>query len=393
MQRPREILVEDADALAACCRALADEPVVGLDTEFVGEHRYHPELCLVQVAAPRTIWLIDPFAFEHLNDFWEVLAAPQRTVVVHAGREEMRMCSLAIGRTPPGVFDLQIAAGLIGLGYPLSHAALVYQLLGIKLHKRETLTEWRARPLSKDQIKYAYDDVRHLLSLWEKVAEKLHALGRADWLKEEGVRLHGETPTEEEAVDVGDRWRKLKGAGTLDRRRLALLRALFLWREQTALKANRPARTILRDDLLVELARRNPRSVDDLHMVRGLPKRHAEALFQAAQAARQLSTEELPETIERDSDPPQVPPITAVLWAMLSDFCTRHEISPNLLVTASDLKALIRSRLFHRPLPASCLLGRSWRAEFVLPSLLEFLEGKKSLRIRDLAAETPFQVK
>src|SRR5687768_6956803 len=141
MTSPREIVVDTPEALDACCADIERCIRLGFDTEFVGEASYHPELCLVQVATESTLYLIDPFAIPSLDAFWKYVVNPTHRVVVHAGREEVRLCHVAFGQAPTRLFDLQIAAGLVGFPYPLSHGALVHQLLGHKLVKGETLTE------------------------------------------------------------------------------------------------------------------------------------------------------------------------------------------------------------------------------------------------------------
>jgi ribonuclease D len=174
-----EQIVSTADELTACCEHLAACRRFGFDTEFVGENTYHPHLCLVQVATAERLYLIDPLAVGPLDAFWRLVVDPQNLVVVHAGREEVRLCRLWAGQTPGNFFDLQIAAGLVGLAYPLGAGSLINQLLGVQLAKAETLTEWRDRPLTAAQIRYAFDDVRYLLPAHERVAARLEAQGRA----------------------------------------------------------------------------------------------------------------------------------------------------------------------------------------------------------------------
>src|SRR5205823_9823478 len=180
-RRPAEEIVTTPEGLAACRAYLTGCPRVGLDTEFVGEDTYHPRLCLVQVATSERLFLIDPLSAGPLDTFWKLVVDPANLVVVHAGREEVRLCHLWSGQIPGNLFDLQIAAGLAGLAYPLGHGALVGQLLKIRLDKGETRTEWRHRPLTRAQIRYAFDDVRYLLPLWERLAVRLEQLGRTAW--------------------------------------------------------------------------------------------------------------------------------------------------------------------------------------------------------------------
>src|SRR5437868_2427152 len=196
-----EQFVERPDELAACCDHLAGCSAFGFDTEFIGEDTYHPHLCLVQVATAERLFVIDPLAAGPLDRFWEMVADPARVVVAHAGREEIRMCQLGCGRPPGNLFDLQIAAGLVGLGYPMGHGALVNNLLGVQLAKAETLTDWSRRPLTQQQVQYAYDDVRFLIALWQKLGKKLAKLGRRDWAVEEFRALEHRALLENPAVE------------------------------------------------------------------------------------------------------------------------------------------------------------------------------------------------
>src|SRR5438128_3164935 len=139
-EQVEQLIVEPAE-LADCCARLATCPHFGLDTEFVGEESYHPKLCLVQVATEDKLFLIDPFTVGPLDAFWKIVVDPANQVIVHAGREEVRLCRLWTGSIPGNLFDLQIAAGLVGLAYPLGHAVLVNQVLGVQITKGETLTE------------------------------------------------------------------------------------------------------------------------------------------------------------------------------------------------------------------------------------------------------------
>ena len=260
----------------------------------------------------------------------------------------------AVGRLAPGnLFDIQLAAGLIGLAYPLSHGSLVQQVLGITLTKGETLTEWRHRPLTPAQLHYAFDDVRHLLALWEHIADRLNRLNRNDWAREEFLRMQNSTDPEEMA---SEKWRRLRGLGSLDRRRLAIARALYQWREGQAERSNRPNRAILRDDLIIEIARRSPTRDRDLQVVRGLQRRDLDAILQVAVQARSLPLDQCPVQNEREQDPPQVGLVTSVLQAVLGDLCVRMELAPNLSATTQDIKALVRARLAGEGLPEESLL-------------------------------------
>ena len=374
-------------------RAACSKPTqVGFDTEFVGEDTYEPSLCLIQVSTADALYLIDPLSAGPLDAFWPLLVDPGRAVIVHAGREETRMCRRFSGQTPSNWFDLQIAAGLAGLSYPMGHGALVYQLLGIQLSKAETLTEWRHRPLSASQLSYAFDDVRYLLPLWQQLEKRLNSLGRQDWARQEFARFVAQALPEIAITPMADKWRKIRGAGALDRRRLAMVREMFLAREAIASEMNRPPRVLVRDDLLVELARRGPKSADDVQVVRGMARRFVQPMWDAIERARRLPIDQLPKAAEREQDPPQVALIVNLLAAILNDFCAREKLAVSLTATMSDLRDLVRSKMQNEHAAETNLLMAGWRKDFVLPILLELLEGKRSVRVANLQSESPFSL-
>jgi ribonuclease D len=383
---PEEIVTQPEE-LAACCRYLASLARFGFDTEFVGEETYHPRLCLVQVATEERLFLIDPISTGPLDAFWQLVVDPSRTAVVHAGRAEVRLCRLATGKPPGNLVDLQLAAGLVGMTYPIGHGPLVKQLLDIPLAKNETLTEWRNRPLTASQIRYAFDDVRYLLPLWQKLSARLASLGRMDWAREEFNRLVTTVSPEEPSTE---KWRKLRGLGSLDRRRLAVVRAVYAWREEVAEETNRPARAIVRDDLIVEIARRNPIKERDLQVVRGLRHRDLHAILEVVNQARQLPPEQCPKVIDRDQDPPQVTLVGNVLSAVLGDLAIRLCVAQSLIASGQDVKQLVRAKRSGTPVPADCVLTMGWRAAHVLPELTAILDGKRTVRVADLRGPTPF---
>lgn len=389
MSDPREQIVTKPEQLPEVLAHLAAARTFGFDTEFVGEETYRPRLCLVQVATEERLILIDPVSVGPLDDFWKLLIDPAIEVIAHAAREEIRLCQLWTGQRPAQVFDLQIAAGLVGLPYPLGHGNLVRELLGVSLAKTETLTEWRERPLTDQQIRYAFDDVRYLLRLHHEITRRLTELSRTPWAAEEFARA-GRIATEEEATL--ERWRKLRGVGALSRRQLAMVRELFQWREDAAARLNRPARTICRDDLIIEIARRDPRRERDLEVVRGLAKRDVRPILEAVERARKLPAEQFPPLQERDDDPPQVTLVTNLLSAVLGHLCTEMRLATSLVCTTRDLKLLVRSFLNGPNEGAASLLNEGWRREHVRPHLEAVVRGERAIRVHRLEALAPFEL-
>ena len=385
---PEQIVTRPEELIAACGH-LGQHRRFGFDTEFVGEETYHPRLCLVQVATDDRLYLIDPLSVGPLDIFWNLIVDPANLVIVHAGREEIRLCKLWTGRVPGNLFDLQIAAGLVGLAYPLGHGTLVNQVLGGYVAKGETLTEWRDRPLSPKQIRYAFDDVRHLLALWQRLSEQLTELGRVEWAREEFSRL-AVIATPVGASD--ERWRKLRGVGSLDRRGLAIVRELNRWRDEAAEQTNRPVRSIVRDDLLIEIARRSPSREGDLRVIRGLPRRFVGSILEVVKSAQAIPLEECPAVFEREQDPPQAAILASALSAVLGHVCAQMRLAPNLVANNQDIKLLVRTHLQNGQVPVESPLAVGWRSRSILPELMAFLEGRNSLRVADAMSAAPFSL-
>ena len=247
---------------------LADQPFIAFDTEFVSEHTYRSQLCLLQVAAPGVLAVVDTLAVPEIEPFWRLLAEPGRTTVVHAGREEMGFILHAIKTRPAKLFDVQVAAGLVDHDYPAGYAAIVRRFLGEQADKGETRTDWRKRPLSDSQLAYAVDDVRHLERLWRKMEDKLEALGRTAWMAAEMAIWQDDV----EESFVRKRWRRVAGLGNLSRRELAVARELWHWRDTVAEDRDMPPKRVLRDDLLVELCKRKSANEQQIAAVRGMQR-------------------------------------------------------------------------------------------------------------------------
>jgi ribonuclease D len=384
-----ELLVCTRDELAACCDHIAGCSVFGFDTEFIGEQTFHPRLCLVQVATPERLYIIDPLEVENLTQFWEMVADPKRVAVVHAGREEMRMCRHHLGRPATNVFDLQIAAGLVGAGYPAGHGTLVQQILRVRLNKGETLTDWSRRPLTKHQIRYAYDDVRFLLPLYDKIRRRLTELGRLEWMAEELNTMQSRWLDDDPEREP---WRKLRGLGGLDRRELAVVREVFAWRAERGAIVNKPARYLLRDDLIVELARRMPTTEAEVSVVRGVTRHDIPGLLAAVARGRNVPDADLPSAAERDNDPPQVAIVNGLLQSVLASFCADERLTPALVATTSDLKAIIRAQIDSEDTSAATALSTGWRAAHVLPVLMDVLQGRRGVRVGKVNSPAPLRL-
>jgi ribonuclease D len=378
------LYVDSAPKFETLLRQLSSQNIIGLDTEFISEGRYEPELCLVQLSTPEEIFIVDPIVFPGLRPMWELLAAPGRELVTVAARQEVKFCAKGADAAPACVLDLQVAAGLLGYGYPLSHTNLCLRVLNAKVNGGESFSDWRKRPLRPVQLEYAADDVRYLLPMREKILERAGKLERTSWVRGECDDLVKHVLREDE------RWR-ISGSARLSRRQLAVLREVWRWRDRAAASLNVPASRVLGDSMLIEIARRSPASVEDLFSIRGMDSRmlrKAEQDVVAAVArARSVAENELPSNERRD-DPPQVAVLTKLLSVAVANLAAETDVDTALLATTSDLQEIVRWFLDQEgtALP-EVLVG--WRGEILQESLIGFLEGKKVVRVGNAKRANP----
>ncbi|MBL8826813.1 MAG: HRDC domain-containing protein [Planctomycetaceae bacterium] len=383
-------IVATQSGLRELCQQLADAPQICFDTEFVSEHTYRPELCLVQVAWGKDLAAIDPFGCDDVTPFWETIVRPGHETVVHAGRQELLFCLDAVGQPPAQLFDVQVAAGMVGFEYPAGYGTLVNKLLGLKASKGETRTDWRQRPLSHAQIEYALEDVRHLARFRELLGERLTRLNRQAWFETEMTAWQ----TDIDQSRTSDRWRRVAGSSGLGGRGLAIVRAVWHWREEEAFRRNRPVKQILRDDLIVEIAKRksaDPRHIGAIRgMERGDLKRAIPEMADAVKTALDLADHELPPTVRLESNS-HLTMLGQFLSSALGSICQQAEVATSLVGTPSDVRDLIAWRLngateSEKELPT---LATGWRAEVVGHLLEDLLAGKVAVRIKDPSSEQP----
>jgi len=384
-----ESLVATPAGLKELVEHIREERRFGFDTEFVSEDTFEPVLCLIQVATSQRLAVVDPLSVGELGEFWDLVLDPEIDVVMHAAGEDMRICLMRTGSLPRRVFDVQIAAGLVGYSYPLSHTNLVGQALRTTISGSETRTDWRRRPLTPAQVRYALDDVRYLLALQDRLGSELDRLGRREWAESE---FRDFMTSVEERADQ-DRWRRLPGLHQLNRRALEGARRLSEWRENEARRQNRPMRQVMRDDLLVAVAKRMPANRRDLEALRdfnrpGLLQR-ANEILAAVEAARAVPDDQLPELAPRHDDAPGASTVANLMAAALAQCCLENKVAGSLVANTSDLKRLIRWRLDGCPEGRRPSLAEGWRGELCGRLLLDVLDGRRALRVVDPSSEFP----
>lgn len=371
------------------CKKLPSRTRLAIDTEFIAEDSYQPNLCLVQVAFDDELVVIDPFPLGSVRRFWEAIVQGGVEVVVHAGKVDLQFCRDATGQFPARVFDVQIAAGFLGFDYPAGLANILQKYLRTSVTKHETRTDWRRRPLSDRQIEYALNDVRYLLALRDVLEAELRAMGRLEWFYEEVKRQQ-----EESQVEDGTQWRRVAGAAGLGRRELAIVKALWLWREEEAARRNVPARRVLRDDLLIELARRGSADPKRIYAVRGMTHQGIRRLVPLI-AARIKNALDLPHEAWPEPNPrsgsSQSPIVGQFLYSALSSLCRERRIAVGLVGGTNDIRDWLSYKVSGED-RAQPLLARGWRAELIGDLLERLVSGQVALRIRDHSGDNPLEL-
>ena len=378
--------------LASLVERLDQYDSLGFDTEFVSEHTYRSQLCLIQVAAGDVLAVIDTLKVQELEPFWRLMTDPKRTTVVHAGREEMGFILHAIGERPAHLFDVQVAAGLVDHDYPAGYASVVRRVLGQPTNKGETRTDWRKRPLTPAQIEYALDDVRYLDAIWKTLETRLEDRGRTAWMQEEMLTWMDEVA----ASFTRKRWRRVSGLNGLKRRELAIARELWHWRDSLAESRDMPPKRVLRDDLIVELCKRKNTDPQQIAAVRGMQRsdlRHIlPSIADAIERGLALPEDELPGGERHKAPPPQLNVLGQFLATAVGGLCRQLEIAPSLVGTASDMRELLAYKLGHGQDDAPPTLTTGWRAEVVGDLIDDLLTGRASLRISDLQSRDPLVI-
>ncbi|MDC9726099.1 MAG: ribonuclease D [Gammaproteobacteria bacterium] len=368
--------------LISFCQTIADATWMTVDTEFLREKTYSPQLCLIQVATDEHIACIDPLALTNLDPILDLIYNPDITVVFHAARQDLELLYIIRDSLPTNVFDTQIAATVLGYGDQIGYGNLVKQCINVDLDKAHSRTDWTKRPLDPAQIEYAADDVRYLRDVYKLLTKQLTDKNRTHWLDEDFAIL---TSTDTYKSDPDNIWRKVKGFGRLKGLQLAILQRLAAWREQRAIKSNRPRRWILKDDILLDLAKLAPESIDKFSMVRGLEAntigRHGDALLAEIKKAKALDKEQWPVLKKTKPLSQQQNAIVDALMALVRKFCDEQSIAPVAVCSRKEIERMVAGET---DLP----ILQGWRNEIVGHHLKDFLDGKLAITTDTLQLNT-----
>jgi len=372
-------LITTTKDLAALCKRLAKSPFVTVDTEFMRESTYWPELCLVQIADAEEAAAIDPMAdgidlsplLDLLTDNEDVLK------VFHAGGQDVEIIYNLTGRTPHPIFDTQIAMMAVSQSEQIGYSNLVESWLGIPVDKGARFTDWSRRPLTDRQIDYAIGDVTHLSEIFPKILAKLRKTGRGEWLDIEMERL---ADPENYRNDPTSAWRRIKAAGR-NPAMLGRLKAIAEWRELEAQDKNIPRGRIARDETLADIASHPPKAQADLAKVRGLSagwkdNEIGRRLMQTLAAAQPLGEDELPPRTPRGAPLGKEGALVADLLKLLLKIRSREiDVAARLLARSEELEMLASG--VRKNLP----ILETWRFDTFGRDALELVEGKLAFAV------------
>ena len=370
------------ELIAEVAERARETGVLGIDTEFMSEGRYRPLLCLIQLAVPNgddsRVEVVDPFDDPVVEPLAEVLADPKVEVVMHAARQDVALLRRTMDTEVRSLFDTQLAAGFAGLSASLGYGALLDQLLGVKLKKGEGFTKWDRRPLTPQQIRYARDDVTHLIQLADAIKERLNENDRLEWVREECRPL--EDASDER--DVREVWRRLPRVNQLGGNARAVAREVAAWREEVAQQEDKPPSTIVADQVVVAIARTSPRHVDKLRDIRGLyPKTMKRWGKEIVTAVRHgLNAEAPPKEGGGAFSTSADAPVIALCEALVRARALEAGLAYELIASRADLSRIVVAARQGRPEPEVRTL-QGWRRELVGEELDGLLRGDLSLAV------------
>jgi ribonuclease D len=373
-------LITETKALGALCKALAHETFVTVDTEFMRETTYWPDLCLIQIAGAEINGLIDPMAEGlDLKPFFTLMNNEKVLKVFHAARQDVEIMVHLAGTVPHPIFDTQIAAMVCGFGDQVSYEAIVRKLAKAQIDKSSRFTDWSRRPLTEKQLTYALSDVTHLRTVYERLKLELDANGREPWLAQEMDIL---TAIETYRTDPQDAWKRIK-VRLKSKKQLAVLISVAGWRELEAQEKNVPRSRVIKDDAVAEIATQMPQSKEALGQLRALPRsiansRVGDNLVRVVKEGLARDPLTLPHANwgrEENSESTQA--AAEILKLALKVVCEREGLAPKLVANTSDIEAVAESD------EADVPLMHGWRREVFGNLALELKRGKAMIGFRD----------
>ncbi len=373
-----KVITTTAD-LAEFCATFGDEKFITVDTEFIRERTYFPQLCLMQVGTSKAAVAIDPLAEGiDLAPLWEAFANTKLLKVFHAASQDLEIFVRETGKVPTPIYDTQIAAMVCGFGESASYETLVTEVVGAKLDKASRFTDWARRPLSDRQLVYALDDVIHLRVVYEKLSAQIHEEGRDAWIEEEMVEM---ADVKKYQADPQNMWKRLKVKSRVPEY-LQLVRATAAWREEQAQRRDLPRQRVLKDDWVVQVATQAPKTVEELTEVRGisgqLGKDAMASLIETLNAARAEPKENFPKAEERLRQMPAAQEgCLDQVKLLLRQRAEEFHVVPRLVADKTELEMLVRGLTKFE----DSHISHGWRHDVFGAAAKDLLEGKLAARV------------
>ena len=374
---PPPALITATEPLAAFCQRMRGETFVTVDTEFMRERTYWPELCLVQIAGENEVAVIDAQVNGiDLAPLGSLLADQAVTKVFHAARQDIEIFVQLYGDVPRPMFDTQVAAMVAGFGDQVGYDALVANLTGGTIDKAHRFSDWSARPLSAAQITYAAADVTHLREVYTRLSRRLEQDNRLSWVAEEMAILNNPATYR---ADPETAWERLRPR-TTNRRLLWTLREVAAWREKEAQRVNVPRQRLIKDEALLEIAATTPASADALARVRGVTRGFAEgrsgvALLEVLSAVRRVPDVDLPALPQQRDNARPSAALVSLLKVLLAAKAEQNNVATRLVASSDDI-----DRLALEENPEIAAL-HGWRREVFGNDALLLKEGRIALGV------------
>ena len=365
--------INGSEALTTLCQQLTPSEWLAVDTEFLREKTYYPQLCLIQIASDSIIACIDTIALNDLTPLLDIIYNPDTTIVFHAARQDLELLYLIRGDLPQTLFDTQFAAAVLGHGDQISYANLVRIYLDVELDKSHSRTNWSRRPLDPAQIEYAANDVRYLRNIYHILKQQLKDMDRLHWLDDHLKTL---TNVKTYQLELNDIWHKIRGSSKLEGAQLAVLQRLAAWRENGAVKSNKPRRWILKDEVMVDLARIVPQSLEKFKFIPGLMngtiEQHGETLIEELKQAKSLLREAWPRIRKLEPLNDQQDKLIQKLMSLLRKYCDQQSIAPITIASRKDIEDMVRGEI-------NIPLLQGWRNEIIGHHLDHFLKSRLTI--------------
>ena len=369
-------LIETSTDMEALLTQLNKETIIAVDTEFFRETSYYPKLALVQIATDSVVACIDPLAFDAREALTSILLNSEITKIFHSCSQDLEVLFYYLGEAPNAIYDTQIANSLLNEHNQIGYAKLVEEELGVLLDKSQTRTNWLQRPLTSKQIQYAGDDVLYLYQLQHILDEKLQQLDRKSWFDEESKKLLNDKYSFRPDSDT--LWKRVKGCSKLNRKKLAIVQAIALWREQLAEQKDRTRRRILADDIVINLALGEPETIQSLEQIIGrkyhFNHEEKQQLQTAISDARQTDTEDCPQNQFNTLDGEQKL-LLKTLQQSLNTQAEKLSISTSVLCSRKELEKLILWQQQTDSTPPELNILQGWRLDCIGQQLLDIVQN------------------